>query len=144
MNSATSKNLGPLSHPVLLFDGVCNLCNSTIQWIIRHDPKGIIHFAALQSNYAKEKLSQLNYNLEPMNSVILLDENGVFTKSEAIKKVLEYIMPKSIPGIFFEILPKSFRDLFYGWVAKNRYSIFGKKESCMVPTKEMKVRFESY
>jgi len=129
------------THPILLFDGVCNLCNSTVQWIIKRDPKGIIHFASLQSDFAKGILEKLGLKNLEMNSVILVVDNTYYTKSDAISQVLKSIRPHSFLNTLINIFPKFLRDWGYERVARNRYRIFGKRDSCMLPQPGWKERF---
>lgn len=128
-------------HTLLLFDGVCNLCNGTVNWIIHHDPKGLIHFASLQSNYAQEKLKIGGYESKPLSSVVLIKEGQYFTQSEAILQVLKEIKPGGILSILLSWVPKPVRDWGYTLIAQNRYRIFGKKDTCMIPKSEWTIRF---
>lgn len=130
-----------IDHPVILFDGVCNLCNGFIQFIIKRDPEAKFRFAALQSDFAKDELQKRNINPNVINTVIFLDQNLTYTQSTAaleIAKKLGKGWQLLYPLIF---LPTSFRDFVYKLVAKNRYKWFGQKNSCMIPTPELKSRF---
>tara|TARA_B110000093_G_C12704030_1_gene299434 strand:+ start:166 stop:576 length:411 start_codon:yes stop_codon:yes gene_type:complete len=127
--------------PLVLFDGVCNLCNSSVQYVIKHDRYNKFKFASLQSDAAKEILLQFNENNSDLNSIILIDNNKIFKKSLAILRLL-----KILGGIYtllyiFIIIPKPLRDWVYDYIAKNRYKWYGKKDSCMIPTKELKNKF---
>lgn len=126
--------------PIILFDGVCNFCNGTVQFIIKHDPIGYFRFAALQSQIG-EKI-QLTYpNIENIDSVILIENGLVRTESSAALNIAKKL--KGWPRLFylFIILPPPIRDYFYKLFAKNRYKLFGKSETCMIPTKEIRDRF---
>jgi predicted DCC family thiol-disulfide oxidoreductase YuxK len=130
-----------IDHPVILFDGVCNLCNGFVQFIIKRDAKAKFRFAALQSDFAKEELQKRNINPNIINTVIFLDKELTYTQSTAaleIAKTLGKGWQLFYPLIF---LPTFFRDYLYKIVAKNRYKWFGQKDSCMVPTPELKSRF---
>lgn len=130
-----------IDHPVILFDGVCNLCNGFIQFIIKRDPEAKFRFAALQSDFAKDELQKRNINPNVINTVIFLDQNLTYTQSTAaleIAKKLGKGWQLLYPLI---LLPTSFRDFVYKLVAKNRYKWFGQKDSCMIPTPELKSRF---
>jgi predicted DCC family thiol-disulfide oxidoreductase YuxK len=126
---------------ILFFDGVCNLCNGAVQWVIRHDPQQKIQFAALQSETAKVKLGSSGIDLEKLESLVLLEDGVVYTHSDAVLRLVRVLgSPWSWAGIFL-ILPKFIRDGVYRFIAKNRYAWFGKRDSCMMPTPELKKRF---
>jgi predicted DCC family thiol-disulfide oxidoreductase YuxK len=130
-----------LIHPILLFDGVCNFCNGTVQWIIKRDPQGIIHFASLQSGFAREKLQKLGLESEALASVVLIIGDEYYTQSEAILQVLNKIKPGGFLFTSLSLFPKFLRNWGYRLIAKNRYRIFGKREHCMVPQAEWRNRF---
>lgn len=130
-------------HPILLFDGVCNLCNQSVQFVIKRDPAGLIHFAALQSEQGKALLQKHNLSPDSLDTVVLVLNNKVYTRSSAALQVLRLLgLPWSLLTVFL-ILPKGFRDIVYNYIAKNRYRWFGREESCMIPTPELKNRFLS-
>ncbi|MBM3441483.1 MAG: thiol-disulfide oxidoreductase DCC family protein [Bacteroidetes bacterium] len=129
------------SRPILLFDGACNLCNATVQFIIRHDRKGIFRFASLQGVYGKNLLSTLGMpDITPDTS--LLQANGkVYQSSESVLRTLRHLgFPWSLSFAFI-LLPARWRDAVYAFVARNRYRWFGKRETCYLPTPELKGRF---
>jgi predicted DCC family thiol-disulfide oxidoreductase YuxK len=135
------SNLYREYQPVLLFDGVCNLCNSSVQFILKHEKNHNLKFAAIQSE-AGEKLLAL-YRIDPneTNSVILISDDHVYTASDAVLKLTHHLkFPYSL-GKIFVVVPKAIRNFFYKKVADNRYNWFGKRESCMVPTPQLKNRF---
>lgn len=128
-------------NPVVLFDGVCNLCNSSINFIIDRDKSGYFKFAALQTDTGRQLLSQYNLPAQDYKSIVLIQNNRVYTKSTAILHLC-----KRMSGLWplfygFIILPKFLRDPLYDVVAKNRYDWFGKLDSCKIPTKELESRF---
>jgi predicted DCC family thiol-disulfide oxidoreductase YuxK len=132
----------PLNKKIILFDGVCNLCNSAVQFIIKHDKKDVFRFVALQSVMGQEILSYIGIDSKNIDSIILY-EPGVayFYKSDAalqITKRLDGILPI---GIIFKIIPTGMRNNLYDYIARNRYNWYGKKESCMIPTPELKIKF---
>lgn len=138
MNSNTSMAEGA---PVLLFDGVCNLCNASVQWVLKRDKKGQFRFAALQSDTGRQLLEQIGFSNEKIETVVLVDGDRFFVRSDA---VLE--MAKRLGGIWslagiFRIIPRSIRDRVYSWVARNRYHWFGERAQCMLPRPEWKGRF---
>ncbi|MCX3266871.1 thiol-disulfide oxidoreductase DCC family protein [Pedobacter agri] len=126
---------------VIFFDGVCNLCNASVQFAIEHDKQDVFKFTALQGNYAKAILPKFNINLERINSIILVENDRLYTKSSAALRIA-----KKLNGFWpmlyaFMIIPKFIRDWFYDIIAKNRYKWWGKQESCWVPTTELKEKF---
>lgn len=125
---------------IILFDGVCNLCNNTVSFLIKYDKNNIFKFAASQTNAGKNIISQYNI-LNEGKSVIFIKDGIVFYKSDAIIEIAKQI--KGWPHIFkyASLFPKILRDGVYNLIAKNRYSLFGKKETCMVPTEENRNRF---
>jgi predicted DCC family thiol-disulfide oxidoreductase YuxK len=132
-----------MDQPIVLFDGVCNLCNGAVQFIIRHDKKNIFMFASLQSEVGRKILEQYNFPLDELNSFILIENNKAYTRSTGALRVA-----KKLNGLWpllygFIIIPKFIRDSIYNWVGRNRYKWFGKKDACMIPTPELKARFLS-
>jgi len=126
---------------IILFDGVCNLCNRSVQFIIKKDKKGIFKFASLQSTVGKELLKEFELPEDSFQSFIYVKNDRAFSRSDAaleIAKMLNGVWPFAY---FFKIVPKFFRDPIYNLIARNRYKWFGKKDECMVPTSKMKERF---
>ncbi|MFT3701058.1 MAG: thiol-disulfide oxidoreductase DCC family protein [Agriterribacter sp.] len=126
---------------MLLFDGVCNLCNNTVQYIIRNDKKNRFHFASLQGTTGQELLRKFNLPDNVFNSFVLVEEDNIYTKSTGALKVF-----RKLGGLWsllyvFIIVPRFIRDGVYNWVAKNRYRWFGKADHCMVPTPELRAKF---
>ena len=133
----------PIEHrPVIFFDGVCNLCNGAVRFIIRRDPDSYFRFATLQSAYARKFLSEMGYHeFSEMDSIILIKEGNIFVKSDAalgIARHLSGIWPV-LYGL--RIFPRYLRNFVYDLVANNRYKWFGKKDACMIPTPEIRSRF---
>lgn len=127
--------------PIIFFDGVCNLCNASVQFILKRDVNKLFLFSSLQSDAAKDILLQYNLENFDLNSIILLENGIVYQKSTAILKIV-----KKLKGIYrysyaLIIVPKFIRDGVYSLIAKNRYKWFGKRDSCIVPTKELSLRF---
>jgi predicted DCC family thiol-disulfide oxidoreductase YuxK len=128
------------NHPLVLFDGVCNLCNGTVDFIIKRKSKTPFRFVALQSE-AGEKLVK-KYNIPPeIDSVILIDNNKAFWKSKAALEIARRLPFPWKLAVGLKIIPKRWRDGVYLWIAKNRYRWFGKKTSCRLPTPEEKMLF---
>ncbi len=126
---------------VILFDGVCNLCNSSINWIIDHDKKNLFKFASLQSAYGQQKVKELNLEDDYMGTVILEDDGKSFTHSDAVLQIAKHIGGIYSLAVVFYIVPRFIRNFFYKLIADNRYKWFGKKESCRIPTPELKSKF---
>lgn len=128
---------------IILFDGICNLCNTTVQFIIENDPKNHFMFASLQSNYGQKFLLENNLNTSNFDSIILIDENKMYQKSDAAIRIAKQLkIPYNLISVS-RIIPKKIRDYIYTYIAKNRYKWFGKHESCWVPTKELQAKFLS-
>jgi predicted DCC family thiol-disulfide oxidoreductase YuxK len=128
---------------ILFFDGVCNLCNSTVQWILRHDKDQQIQFAALQSDAAKQRLLPLGIDTTKLESMVFLEDGVAYTRSTGVLHLARALgAPYSWAAVLL-VLPASLRDFFYKILAKNRYAWFGQRQSCMMPTPELKKRFLS-
>lgn len=126
--------------PVILFDGVCNLCNASVQFIIKKDKEKIFQFASLQSETGQQILKHFQLRADNFNSFILYQDGKIFTKSTAALKMFSQLNGWKWTKLFF-IIPRFIRDAVYNIIARNRYRWFGKKEECMVPTPEVKERF---
>ena len=127
--------------PIILFDGVCNLCNASVQFIINRDPKHHFMFATLQGKTAEAILGGAPLAELDLNSVVLVENGKVYDRSTAALRIA-----KKLSGgwpLFYAciIVPRFLRDGLYNWIAKNRYKWFGKQESCMMPTPELKRLF---
>lgn len=125
---------------IVLFDGECNFCDASVQFIIKHDPKGLFQFASLQSEVGEKLLKEYRV---PKNtdSIVLIEEDMYYTDSTAALKIA-----KNLSGLWklfyaFIVFPKPIRTSVYRWVAKNRYKWFGKKQYCTLPTMEQRKRF---
>lgn len=132
----------PQHKKIILFDGVCNLCNSFVNKIIKKDKKNIFVFASLDSEIGKEITDYLNIDTTKIESIILYEPNISYElKSTAALQIV-----KEFGGFWWftqigYLLPQTIRDGIYDIVAKNRYKWFGKKDSCMIPTQELKAKF---
>lgn len=127
---------------IILFDGVCNLCNGAIQFVIKHDKKDIFRYAALQSEIGQKLTQDRGIDTSKLDSILVI-EPGVayYSKSEAALEI-----SKAFGGLWpvfqiFKWVPTSLRDVIYDFVAKNRYRWFGKKDQCMIPTPELQAKF---
>ncbi len=130
-----------MEHSIILFDGVCNLCNTAVQFVIKRDKKNHFVFASLQSGEGKKILSEHNFYTTSMDSFFLVENGNVYCRSTAALKVL-----KSLNGLWsityvFMIIPRFLRDSIYNFIAKNRYRWFGRKDECMIPTAELRAKF---
>ena len=127
---------------IILFDGVCNLCNSSVLTIIKHDKKNVFLFAPLQSELGKEITNHFKIDTVLIDSIILVESKNKYSiKSTAALKIIQQF---SWPWQIFQIcwiLPSLLRNSMYTYIAKNRYKWFGKKDACMVPTPEIKSKF---
>ena len=128
-------------NPVILFDGVCNLCNGAVDFVIKRDTISQFKFAALQSEAGQKLLQQYNLPRENFNSFVLIKEGKVYTKSAAALKVCKHLTGLWPILYGFIIVPSFIRNAVYQWIAKNRYKWFGKKQQCMLPTAALKNRF---
>lgn len=126
---------------IILFDGVCNLCNSSVQFIIERDTKNVFLFSSLQSDFGQKILKENNLNEENFDSIILIDEDKIYQKSDAALRIAKELQSPIKYFNLFLILPQFLRDFGYDLIAKNRYKFFGKQESCWIPTKELKNKF---
>lgn len=125
---------------IILFDGECNLCNYSVQFILKRDKKTRFHFAALQSEVGQKIVSKYRIP-ENVDSVILVQERQCYYQSSAALRICKHLTGgwKLLYGLI--IIPKPLRDYFYGVIAKNRYKWFGKRDSCMLPSPEIRNRF---
>lgn len=125
---------------IVLFDGECNFCDNSVQFIIKRDRKAEFKFASIQSDVGEEILRKFNVPAN-INSLILVEGSKCYFKSSAVLLICKNL--KGVWKLFYclLIIPKSVRDYFYDIIAKNRYKWLGKKDSCMVPSPEMKNRF---
>lgn len=130
-----------IKSPILLFDGVCNLCNASVQWVLKRDRKGIFKFAALQSETGQRLLQQFGFSQENFDTVVLVDGERVFTRSDAPLEIVRRLGGFWSLFFVFKIIPRFIRDAVYNWVARNRYRWFGRKDECMLPRPEWKNRF---
>lgn len=126
---------------LILFDGVCNLCNGFVQFIIKRDSKGVFKFSALQSTASKALLSKAGKSTEEFDSVVYIKGGELLEKSTAALYIA-----KDLGGFWslfyiFVFIPRPIRDWVYNGVARSRYSVFGKRQECMIPTPDLESRF---
>ncbi|CAM4362288.1 thiol-disulfide oxidoreductase DCC family protein [Paenibacillus phoenicis] len=126
---------------VILFDGVCHLCQGAVKFIIKRDPAGRFRFASLQSQAGSRLLQAAGAHEESLDSVVLIERGTYYIRSDAALRIargLRYLWPLLYALI---VVPKGIRDAVYQFIAKHRYRWFGKDETCLVPTRELKERF---
>ena len=126
---------------IVLFDGVCNLCDSMVNHIIRRDKNDIFRFDSLQSENGAEILKHIGRNHEKIDSLIVyVPGKAYFEQSDAALEIARHIGYR-IPASILKVIPKSIRDRAYRFIAKNRYKWYGKKEQCLLPTPEIRAKF---
>ncbi|MDE5413452.1 thiol-disulfide oxidoreductase DCC family protein [Alkalihalobacterium chitinilyticum] len=125
---------------IVLFDGVCNFCHHSVQFILKRDKRGYFKFASLQSDIGKRLLDQ--YHLpHDMSTFVLIDNDKPFIKSSAALRVCKYLDGFWRFMVIFRFIPTPIRNIVYNFIAQNRYRWFGQRESCMLPTPEQRKRF---
>ncbi|MDX6747296.1 DCC1-like thiol-disulfide oxidoreductase family protein [Polaribacter sp. PL03] len=132
----------PKNKKVILFDGICNLCNDAVTKTIKYDKKNTFLFAAIQSVAGKEILTYLNIDINKTDSIILYEPGLSYDiKSTAALKIMNNFGGLWLLTKLLWVFPEDFRNHIYDYIAKNRYKWFGKKDNCMIPTKELKAKF---
>ncbi len=134
------KSVVKQDFPVLLFDGVCNFCDNTVQFVLKRDTTKSIRFASLQSEFGQSVLNELQLPIEDLKSLIFLEKGKAYTRSTGALKLAPYLGILKIAYIFI-IIPQPIRDWAYNIIAKNRYRWFGEKDECMIPSPEVRQRF---
>ena len=132
----------PKHKKLILFDGICNLCNSSVNYVIKHDKNNVFMFAPLQSDVGQQIISKHHIDTKKTDSILLYsEENGIDYKSTAALKIAFHLgFPNRLLSVFF-IIPTFIRNWGYDYIAKNRDKWYGKKESCMIPTAALKSKF---
>ena len=132
----------PENKKIILFDGVCNLCDSAVQFVINHDKKDVFRFVSIQSELGQEILKHIGVNPANIDSVVLYEPGiAYYYKSAAALQIAKNLGGLLHFGTIFKIIPTGISNLLYDYVAKNRYKWYGKKEQCMIPTEELKSKF---
>ncbi|MED4284278.1 thiol-disulfide oxidoreductase DCC family protein [Priestia megaterium] len=126
---------------VILFDGVCNLCSGWVQFVIKRDSKGIFKFAPLQSELGNSIIKDYNIKMKGKASIVLIEHNIAHIESTAILRIVSQLEGPIKILRLFSLIPKPIRDNTYRFISKNRYRFFGRKESCLIPSKEIQNRF---
>lgn len=125
---------------IILFDGECNFCDASVQFIIKRDPRGYFRFAALQSEVG-EDLKKKHLIADNLDSVIVIDNNTVYDSSDAALEICRHLNGMWKAFYLLKVFPRSFRNSVYKIIAKNRYKWFGKKDNCTIPTPDIRNRF---
>ncbi|MDN5215372.1 thiol-disulfide oxidoreductase DCC family protein [Fulvivirgaceae bacterium BMA12] len=133
--------MNELEKPVLLFDGVCNLCNGVVQFVIKRDPDAKFSFTSLQSNMGQRLLQKFQLPTSDFESFVLVEGDRYYRKSTAALRLFSKLGGGWRLLYVFMIVPVPIRDFFYSLVANNRYKIFGRTDECWIPTPELKARF---
>lgn len=132
----------PENKQIILFDGVCNFCDASVQFVIKHDKKDIFRFVALQSDLGQKIIQHIGIQSKNIDSVILYVPGvAYYYKSNAALEIAKNLGGFFHFGTIFKIIPTAVRNVLYDYIAKNRYEWYGKKESCMIPTPELKAKF---
>ncbi|WP_430400683.1 thiol-disulfide oxidoreductase DCC family protein [Flavobacterium sp.] len=132
----------PVDKKIILFDGVCNLCDASVQFIYKHDKKDVFRFVAIQSELGQKIIKHIGVDTSKIDSIILYEPGLSYSyKAEAALTIA-----KNLSGIYsllgyLNFIPNSIKNIIYDYVAKNRYKWYGKKEACMIPTPELKAKF---
>jgi predicted DCC family thiol-disulfide oxidoreductase YuxK len=126
---------------IVLFDGVCNFCNHSIQFIIKRDKKSYFKFGALQSEEGKALLQKHGLSSEILDTIVLIEGGKAYTYSTAPLRIVRKLNLLWPICFIFILVPSFIRDPIYKWISKNRYKWFGKQESCLMPTPEIRSRF---
>lgn len=127
-------------NPIVIFDGVCNYCNGLVNFAIKRDPKAVLRFCPSQSDTGTRLLSDAGLSLTP-DSAVLVDDGKIYTNSTSVVRIAKYLKwpYKALYGLI--LIPRPIRDALYMWFARRRYKFFGKKDTCMIPTSEVRSRF---
>lgn len=130
-----------LQQPVILFDGVCNFCNSSVNFIIKRNREKDIRFAALQSEAGKRLLNEYRLPAGEMESIVFIENGNAYQRSTAALRICRRLSGAWPLCYGFILVPRFIRDAVYNWIAANRYKWFGVQEQCMIPTPEIRERF---
>ena len=132
----------PQDKSIIMFDGLCNLCESSVQFVIKHDTKDQFRFVSLQSELGQKILNHIGINTKNIDSIVLYQPGkAYYYKSNAAIQIARQLGGLFHFGTLFRVIPTGLRNMLYDYVATNRYLWYGKKESCMIPTQELKAKF---
>ncbi|MEO6196666.1 MAG: thiol-disulfide oxidoreductase DCC family protein [Dehalococcoidia bacterium] len=130
-----------MPHAIVLFDGVCNLCNRSVADIIRHDPGGVFRFACLQSDVARSLGLKFGFDTGTLDTIVLVENGRVYTRSDAALRIARRLEGSSRHWYTARVIPRPVRDAVYDWVSRNRYRWFGRRQECVTPGPGMRERF---
>lgn len=130
-----------MSKGIVLFDGLCNFCDSSVQFIMKRDHNAHFQFASIQSDLGQQLLKE--HGLTEVDSIVVINNENAFTKSNAAIEIAKYFKGLWKILVVVKVVPKPFRDMVYDWIARNRYKWFGQKDACRIPTPEERERFLS-
>lgn len=132
----------PIDKKIILFDGVCNLCDATVQYVIKKDVKDVFRFVAIQSELGQKIINYIKVDTSQTDSIILyIPGKAYFVKADAAFNIAKELGGLISLTSIFSVLPQFLKNFGYDFVAKNRYKWYGKKDSCMMPTPELKSKF---
>ena len=131
----------PIQNPIILFDGVCNLCNGAVNFIIDRDPEAHFRLAALQSDIGQELLQKHNLKTADFDTIVLVEGDNIYSHSTAALRIARKLSGAWPLFYGFIVIPSPLRNVVYNWISRNRYRWFGKQESCRIPTPDLRSRF---
>jgi len=130
-----------LGKHIVIFDGVCNFCNSSVNFIIKRDNNNVFVFTPIQSEFGKSLVAKYEIPTLGMDTFVLIINEKYFLRTDAALEITKYLSGYWYLFSGFKVLPKPVRDYFYSLIAKNRYKLFGRKDVCMVPTRDLRDKF---
>ena len=130
-----------MDHPVVIFDGYCSLCNSSVDFLMRWDRKKVFRFTANQHEAGKKLLGDQEFPEGEVDTIFLYENGQLYDRSTAVLRIARHLPFPWKLGVIGFIVPRFIREPIYKWIAKNRYKWFGKKDSCRMPTPEERARF---
>jgi predicted DCC family thiol-disulfide oxidoreductase YuxK len=131
----------PQGNPLILYDGVCNLCNAWVRFVVRHDPAGTFRLAAQQSSVGQAVIERYLSGSQQLSSVILFTGGTIYTESAAVLEICARLAPPWSWIAFFRVIPRRLRDTCYRFIVRHRYQWFGRTEACQVPPANIRSRF---
>lgn len=126
---------------IILFDGICNLCNNVVQFVIKRDPECYFSFASLQSDFSRDLLSKMDAPQGDVSSILLIEKGKVYHKSTAALRISRHLNRGWKAAVILYLIPPFIRDAIYSFIARHRYRWFGKRNECMTPNPSIKKRF---
>ena len=129
------------AHPIILFDGVCNYCNSILNYIIKHDHKKRFRYAHLQSKAGQDLLEQYGFPRDMLDTVVLIENGNAYIKTDVTARVAPHLSGIAKLGVVLRIIPRAVRDFGYDIISRNRYKWWGKQDTCIMPTPDVRERF---